>query len=80
MTQYTVLWLFVTTLTNSIRLPQYWLRALQTIAEAVGDWYFERKTVKEVACPYPCHDSTCKTLPSGTQPAEDQVSEMIFLC
>ncbi|XP_078155720.1 pectin acetylesterase 9-like [Carex rostrata] len=45
----------------------------KTIAEAVGDWYFERKIVKEVACPYPCPDSACKTLPSGTQPAEDQV-------
>ncbi|KAH9325142.1 hypothetical protein KI387_005320, partial [Taxus chinensis] len=25
----------------------------KTIAEAVGDWYFERRTVKEIDCPYP---------------------------
>jgi len=30
----------------------------KTIAQAVGDWYFERSTVKEVDCPYPC-DKTC---------------------
>ncbi|KAM0949524.1 putative pectinacetylesterase/NOTUM [Dioscorea sansibarensis] len=30
-----------------------------TIAEAVGDWYFERRIFKEVDCPYPC-DPTCQ--------------------
>ncbi|XP_068642214.1 pectin acetylesterase 5-like isoform X2 [Aristolochia californica] len=30
----------------------------KTIAEAVGDWYFDRKQVKEVDCPYPCNP-TC---------------------
>jgi len=33
----------------------------KTIAQAVGDWYFERCTVKEVDCPYPC-DQTCHNL------------------
>ncbi|KAF2303136.1 hypothetical protein GH714_014078 [Hevea brasiliensis] len=32
----------------------YW----QTIAEAVGDWYFNRRVVNEVDCPYPCNP-TC---------------------
>ncbi|KAJ0967167.1 hypothetical protein J5N97_024084 [Dioscorea zingiberensis] len=31
----------------------------KTIAEAVGDWYFERRVTKEIDCPYPC-DSTCQ--------------------
>ncbi|OAY41310.1 pectin acetylesterase 5 isoform X1 [Manihot esculenta] len=30
----------------------------KTIAEAVGDWYFNRRVVKEVDCPYPCNP-TC---------------------
>ncbi|XP_020580747.1 pectin acetylesterase 5-like isoform X2 [Phalaenopsis equestris] len=30
----------------------------KTIAEAVGDWYFERRQVKEIDCPYPCNP-TC---------------------
>ncbi|KAJ4803032.1 Pectin acetylesterase [Rhynchospora pubera] len=38
----------------------------KTIAEAVGDWYFERKIVSETDCPYPC-DSTCRNLPSKNQ-------------
>ncbi|XP_072956890.1 pectin acetylesterase 9-like [Typha angustifolia] len=33
----------------------------KTIAEAVGDWYFEREVVKEADCAYPC-DSTCHNL------------------
>ncbi|URD82014.1 Pectinacetylesterase [Musa troglodytarum] len=33
----------------------------KTIAEAVGDWYFDRGTAKEVDCPYPC-DSTWRCL------------------
>ncbi|GLJ41217.1 hypothetical protein SUGI_0853230 [Cryptomeria japonica] len=33
----------------------------KTIAEAVGDWYYERRTVKEIDCPYPC-DKTCHNL------------------
>ncbi|OVA14052.1 Pectinacetylesterase [Macleaya cordata] len=33
----------------------------KTIAESVGDWYFERKITREVDCPYPC-DSTCHNL------------------
>lgn len=31
---------------------------LQAIATAVGDWYFDRATVKAIDCPYPC-DKTC---------------------
>ncbi|KAK1313142.1 hypothetical protein QJS10_CPA06g00310 [Acorus calamus] len=30
----------------------------KTIAEMVGNWYFEREVAKELDCPYPC-DSTC---------------------
>merc|ERR1711915_1073601 len=26
----------------------------RTIAEAVGDWFFDRKVVKYIDCPYPC--------------------------
>jgi len=30
----------------------------KTIAEAVGDWIFQRRVVKDIDCPFPC-DSTC---------------------
>ncbi|XP_042431212.1 pectin acetylesterase 5-like isoform X2 [Zingiber officinale] len=30
----------------------------KTIAEAVGDWFFDRKETKEIDCPYPCNP-TC---------------------
>ncbi|XP_020252710.1 pectin acetylesterase 5-like [Asparagus officinalis] len=30
----------------------------KTVSEAVGDWYFGRREVKEVDCPYPCNP-TC---------------------
>ncbi|XP_010920600.1 pectin acetylesterase 5 isoform X2 [Elaeis guineensis] len=33
----------------------------KTIAEAVGDWYFNRSKVKEIDCPYPCNP-TCINL------------------
>lgn len=33
----------------------------KTIAEAVGDWYFDRKVTREIDCPYPC-DSSCHNL------------------
>lgn len=29
-----------------------------TIANAVGDWFFDRSTFQKIDCPYPC-DSTC---------------------
>ncbi|KAL0719766.1 hypothetical protein Bca4012_069090 [Brassica carinata] len=29
----------------------------KTIAESVGDWYFNRKPVKLIDCPYPCNPS-----------------------
>ncbi|OWM64632.1 pectin acetylesterase 5-like [Punica granatum] len=29
----------------------------KTIAESVGDWYFNRKEVKRIDCPYPCNPS-----------------------
>ncbi|KAL0900543.1 hypothetical protein Bca101_084504 [Brassica carinata] len=29
----------------------------KTIAESVGDWYFDRKPVKLIDCPYPCNPS-----------------------
>lgn len=31
---------------------------LQTIAKAIGDWYFDRRPFKKIDCPYPC-DKTC---------------------
>lgn len=34
---------------------------VQTVAESVGDWYFDRTTVKAIDCPYPC-DKTCHNL------------------
>uniref|UniRef100_A0A2C9VUA8 Pectin acetylesterase n=1 Tax=Manihot esculenta TaxID=3983 RepID=A0A2C9VUA8_MANES len=37
------------------------LEALNTIAQSVGDWYFDRTDVKAVDCPYPC-DNTCHNL------------------
>lgn len=33
----------------------------QAIALAVGDWYFDRSSVKAIDCPYPC-DQTCHNL------------------
>ncbi|KAF4365152.1 hypothetical protein F8388_011082 [Cannabis sativa] len=30
----------------------------KSIAESVGDWYFNKRVVKEIDCPYPC-DPTC---------------------
>lgn len=33
------------------------------IAKSVGDWYFDKLTVKEIDCPYPC-DKTCHNLVS----------------
>lgn len=33
----------------------------KTIAEVVGDWYFDRKVAREIDCPYPC-DSSCHNL------------------
>jgi len=33
----------------------------KTIAEVVGDWYFDRKVTKDIDCPYPC-DSSCHQL------------------
>ncbi|OAY72174.1 Pectin acetylesterase 5 [Ananas comosus] len=33
----------------------------KTIAEAVGDWYFDRSVVKEIDCPFPCNP-TCHNL------------------
>ncbi|KAK0597713.1 hypothetical protein LWI29_027924 [Acer saccharum] len=33
----------------------------KTIAEAVGDWYYNRRVTKEIDCPYPC-DSSCHNI------------------
>ncbi|KAF0928633.1 hypothetical protein E2562_006067 [Oryza meyeriana var. granulata] len=38
----------------------------KTIAELVGDWYFERGPDKEIDCAYPC-DSTCHNLIPSNQ-------------
>ncbi|XP_072974894.1 pectin acetylesterase 5-like [Typha angustifolia] len=35
----------------------------KTIAEAVGDWYFNRRDVKEIDCAYPCNP-TCDEMES----------------
>ncbi|KAK4776180.1 hypothetical protein SAY87_024141 [Trapa incisa] len=29
----------------------------KTLAESVGDWYFDRKEAKQIDCPYPCNPS-----------------------
>ncbi|XP_022744553.1 pectin acetylesterase 5-like isoform X2 [Durio zibethinus] len=31
----------------------------KTIAESVGDWYFNRKVSKQIDCPYPCNPTCC---------------------
>ncbi|OEL33152.1 Pectin acetylesterase 8 [Dichanthelium oligosanthes] len=35
------------------------LSPVQTIADAVGDWFFDRTPFQKIDCPYPC-DSTCR--------------------
>ncbi|CAH9080814.1 unnamed protein product [Cuscuta epithymum] len=32
----------------------------KTIAEAVGDWYYDRSSFRKIDCPYPC-DKTCSS-------------------
>ncbi|WZY96019.1 hypothetical protein YC2023_068348 [Brassica napus] len=39
----------------------------KTIAESVGDWYFNRKPVKLIDCPYPCNPSWVAILESSIQ-------------
>lgn len=50
------------TLSNCIFLPYFQQLCskihVQTIAEAVGEWYFGRNQFQTIDCPYPC-DSTC---------------------
>ncbi|KAL2509521.1 Pectin acetylesterase 5 [Forsythia ovata] len=36
----------------------------KTIAESVGDWYFNRKTAKHIDCPFPCNP-TCYNMDFG---------------
>ncbi|CAO2838830.1 unnamed protein product [Amaranthus hypochondriacus] len=36
----------------------------KTIAEAVGDWYFERNVTKLMDCPYPCNNSCQNLIPA----------------
>ncbi|XP_021730078.1 pectin acetylesterase 9-like [Chenopodium quinoa] len=36
----------------------------KTIAEAVGDWYFERNETKLIDCPYPCNSSCHNIIPA----------------
>lgn len=31
---------------------------VQTIAKAVGDWFYDRAPFQKIDCPYPC-DKTC---------------------
>ncbi|XP_074379194.1 pectin acetylesterase 5-like isoform X2 [Apium graveolens] len=35
----------------------------QTVAESVGEWYFNDKTVQQIDCPYPCNP-TCNSMES----------------
>uniref|UniRef100_A0A803M2Q1 Pectin acetylesterase n=1 Tax=Chenopodium quinoa TaxID=63459 RepID=A0A803M2Q1_CHEQI len=37
----------------------------QTVAEAVGDWYFERNVTKLIECPYPCSASCYHSVPAA---------------
>ncbi|KAL7582488.1 hypothetical protein Lser_V15G44848 [Lactuca serriola] len=49
----------------NIKTPMFILNAAydswQAIALAVGDWFFDRSSVKETDCPYPC-DKSCHNL------------------
>ena len=38
-----------------------WKTILQTIAKAVGDWYYDRTPFQKIDCPYPCNP-TCHNL------------------
>ncbi|XP_078438174.1 pectin acetylesterase 8-like isoform X2 [Wolffia australiana] len=38
----------------------------KTIASAVADWFYDRRAVKAVDCPFPC-DSTCRSTPHVTE-------------
>ncbi|THU55159.1 hypothetical protein C4D60_Mb11t03620 [Musa balbisiana] len=49
----------------------------KTIAEVVGDWYFDRGMAKEVDCPYPC-DSTCDDLIPSNQTIAEVVGDWYF--
>lgn len=51
----------------SINHPSWVMFWKQTIAESVGDWYFNRKVKKEIDCPYPCNP-TCYHM-DFTQPS-----------
>lgn len=44
----------------------HFLSVKQTVAETVGDWYFERESATRVDCPFPCNP-TCynKDLSAG---------------
>lgn len=57
-------------------LITYWTTLLQTIAEAVGDWYFGRDRTKEIDCAYPC-DETCHNLiPSAPNQVKHLISNL----
>lgn len=54
------------------------LYTLQTIAEAVGDWYYSRRVTKEIDCPYPCDSSCHNLIPESTV---DQVKpSSVLIC
>ncbi|XP_010486510.1 PREDICTED: pectin acetylesterase 4 [Camelina sativa] len=46
-----------TSITESWHSPTSTRIENKTIAESVGDWYFNRKPVKLIDCPYPCNTS-----------------------
>lgn len=43
---------------------------MQTIAKAVGDWYYNRSPSKKIDCPYPCNP-TCKNREFDSNNQED---------
>jgi hypothetical protein len=43
-------------------LIQFYFWSKQTIAEAVGDWFFNRREVKEIDCEYPCNPTCYNTV------------------
>ncbi|XP_012847007.1 PREDICTED: pectin acetylesterase 8-like [Erythranthe guttata] len=47
------------------------ITCLQTIAKAVGDWFFDRSPFQTIDCPYPC-DKTCNNL--VLQPQKDSIA------
>ncbi|MCH93895.1 protein notum-like [Trifolium medium] len=47
----------ISRVSNLDHLPLLQSRWIQTIAQAVADWFFERRPFHQIDCPYPCNPS-----------------------